>query len=54
VVSDEIIHFLTVLDVTEIHGYSPELGLRVFRDSVLNRQKTVTSIGSNRKKNLID
>ncbi|MFO7745858.1 MAG: aminotransferase class I/II-fold pyridoxal phosphate-dependent enzyme, partial [Psychroflexus sp.] len=54
VVSEEIIHFLTVLDVTEIHGYSPELGLRVFKDSILNRQKTVTSMGSNKKKNLID
>ncbi|MFD0931006.1 aminotransferase class I/II-fold pyridoxal phosphate-dependent enzyme [Psychroflexus salinarum] len=54
VVSEEIIHFLTVLDVTEIHGYSPELGLRVFKDSVLNRQQTVTSMGSNKKKNLID
>ncbi|SDG56656.1 aminotransferase class I/II-fold pyridoxal phosphate-dependent enzyme [Psychroflexus sediminis] len=54
VVSEEIIHFLTVLDVTEIHGYAPELGLRVFKDSVLNRQQTVTSMGSNKKKNLID
>lgn len=50
VVSEEIIHFLTVLDVTEIHGYTPELGLRVFKESVLNRQKTVTSMGSNKKK----
>ncbi|MBZ9626500.1 aminotransferase class I/II-fold pyridoxal phosphate-dependent enzyme [Psychroflexus sp. CAK1W] len=54
VVSEEIIHFLTVLDVTEIHGYSPELGLRVFKDSILNRQQTVTSMGSYKKKNLID
>lgn len=54
VVSEEIIHFLTVLDATEIHGYSPELGLRVFKDSILNRQQTVTSMGSYKKKNLID
>ncbi|WP_127844798.1 aminotransferase class I/II-fold pyridoxal phosphate-dependent enzyme [Psychroflexus aestuariivivens] len=50
VVSKEIIHFLTALDVSEIHGYTPELGLRVFKETVLNRQKTVTSIGSNSKK----
>lgn len=49
VVSKEIIHFLTVLDVSEIHGYTPELGLRIFRDTVLNRQKTITSIGSKSK-----
>jgi arginine decarboxylase len=50
VVSEEIIHFLTVLDVSEIHGYKPELGLRIFKDTVLNRQKTVTSIGNKIKK----
>jgi arginine decarboxylase len=50
VVSEGIIHFLTVLDVSEIHGYRPELGLRIFKDAVLNRQKTVTSMGSNTKK----
>lgn len=55
VVSKEIIHFLTALDVSEIHGYQPELGLRVFKDNILNRQKTVSSMGSNgsvKKKNL--
>ncbi|CAM4192728.1 aminotransferase class I/II-fold pyridoxal phosphate-dependent enzyme [Gillisia hiemivivida] len=46
VVSKEIIRFLTALDVSEIHGYRADLGLRVFRDSVLNRQKTVTSMGA--------
>jgi len=30
VVSAEILHFLRALDVKEIHGYRPELGLRVF------------------------
>ena len=57
VVSEEIIRFLTALDVSEIHGYRADLGLRVFRDSVLNRQKTVTSMGamgSNTKKKLIN
>ncbi len=56
VVSKEIIRFLTALDVSEIHGYRADLGLRVFKDSVLNRQKTVTSMGAmgnNSKKKLI-
>ncbi len=46
VVSKEIIHFMLALDVTEIHGYRDDLGLRVFRDSVLNRQKTATAMGA--------
>lgn len=46
VVSKEIIHFLTALDVSEIHGYRADLGLRIFKDKVLNRQKTVSSMGS--------
>ncbi|WP_224484928.1 aminotransferase class I/II-fold pyridoxal phosphate-dependent enzyme [Robertkochia aurantiaca] len=46
VVSEEIINFLTVLDVSEIHGYRADLGLRVFRESVLNRHKTTTAIGA--------
>lgn len=45
VVSEDIIRFLTALDVSEIHGYRPDLGLRIFRASVLNRQKTKTSMG---------
>ncbi|MGB5316844.1 MAG: aminotransferase class I/II-fold pyridoxal phosphate-dependent enzyme [Robiginitalea sp.] len=48
VVSKEIINFLTVLDVSEIHGYKAELGLRVFKESVLDRHKTTTSMGSMR------
>ncbi len=50
VVSKEIIHFLTALDVLEIHGYRADLGLRVFKESVLNRHKTVTSMGSSNSK----
>ncbi|MDU8886865.1 aminotransferase class I/II-fold pyridoxal phosphate-dependent enzyme [Yeosuana sp. MJ-SS3] len=46
VVSEEIINFLTVLDVSEIHGYRADLGLRVFKDNVLNRHKTITSMGA--------
>ena len=45
VVSDEIINFLTVLDVSEIHGYRSDLGLRVFKDKILDRHKITTSIG---------
>lgn len=46
VVSSEIIEFLLALDVSEIHGYRADLGLRVFTKSVLDRQKTSTSIGA--------
>ncbi|PTX42475.1 arginine decarboxylase [Christiangramia gaetbulicola] len=56
VVSKEIIRFLTALDVSEIHGYRADLGLRIFKENVLNRQKTVTSMGAmgnNKKKKLI-
>ncbi len=35
VLSREILDFLRKLDVTEIHGLRPELGLRVFKDEVL-------------------
>lgn len=46
VVSEEIINFMLALDVKEIHGYRADLGLRIFRDSVLNRQKTATALGA--------
>jgi arginine decarboxylase len=36
VVSAEVIEFMRKLDVKEIHGYHPELGLRVFKDEVLS------------------
>jgi arginine decarboxylase len=35
VLSVEIVDYLLALDVTEIHGFSPELGLRVFTDASL-------------------
>ena len=39
VISTEIIEFLRKLDVKEIHGYRPELGLRVFsEEALLERQ----------------
>ncbi|WP_340105761.1 aminotransferase class I/II-fold pyridoxal phosphate-dependent enzyme [Rhodohalobacter sp. 8-1] len=36
VISKEIIKFLLALDVKEIHGYRPELGLKVFTEEVLD------------------
>ena len=35
VISQEIIAFMRALDVTEIHGYRPELGLRIFTAEAL-------------------
>ena len=49
VVSKEIIEFMLALDVSEIHGYRADLGLRVFKETVLDRQKTVTSMGGMNK-----
>lgn len=46
VVSTEIIEFLLALDVSEIHGYRADLGLRVFNKKVLDRQKTGTALGA--------
>jgi arginine decarboxylase len=49
VVSKEIIRFLNALDVSEIHGYRADLGLRIFKESILDRQKIITSMGAIRK-----
>lgn len=46
VVSREIIEFLLALDVSEIHGYRADLGLRVFKKSVLDRHKTSSSMSA--------
>ncbi len=35
VISKEILHFMRALDVKEIHGYRPDLGLRVFTPEAL-------------------
>jgi len=35
VISREIIGFFKALDVKEIHGYRPDLGLRVFTEDAL-------------------
>jgi arginine decarboxylase len=39
VVSKEIVYFLAQLDVKEIHGYNPDLGLSVFTESALARME---------------
>ncbi|MEB8386311.1 ornithine decarboxylase [Rhodobacteraceae bacterium KMM 6894] len=38
VVSAEILAFMRALDVSEIHGYRPDLGLRVFTEEALKHQ----------------
>jgi arginine decarboxylase len=45
VVSENIINFLNALDVSEIHGYRADLGLRVFTEQVLNRHMITTTMG---------
>ncbi len=45
VINKTIIDFLIAIDVKEIHGYRPELGLRVFSEAALGRQRTVTAMG---------
>jgi len=40
----EILDFLIALDVKEIHGYRPELGLRIFTESALNRHQSGTAL----------
>jgi arginine decarboxylase len=37
VISEPIVQFMQALDVKEIHGYRPELGLRVFTKAALER-----------------
>jgi arginine decarboxylase len=49
-VSKGILYFLAELDVKEIHGYNPELGLSVFTEAALDRiakaRKAVTAAGA--------
>ena len=37
VISEQIIEFLKKLDVKEIHGYRPDLGMRVFKEETLEK-----------------
>lgn len=39
VISEAILDYMVALDTKEIHGYRPELGLRVFSAECLNREK---------------
>ena len=39
VISREILAFMRALDVSEIHGYRPDLGLRVFTSKALKAKK---------------
>ncbi|MEL6769366.1 MAG: hypothetical protein AAFP17_19475, partial [Pseudomonadota bacterium] len=36
VISAEILAFMRALDVNEIHGYRPDLGLRVFTEAAVS------------------
>lgn len=47
-ISEAILKFLLALDVKEIHGYRSELGLKVFKQSALDRQKTASAMGMKR------
>lgn len=51
VLSKEILEFFIKLDVTEIHGYRDDLGIRIFTDAALNRKKTATAMMGARKVN---
>ena len=48
VINHEIINFLLAIDVKEIHGYREELGLVVFTEATLGRQKTGTAMSGMR------
>lgn len=43
VISKEILHFMRALDVKEIHGYRPDLGMRVFMQAALDARTGVTA-----------
>jgi arginine decarboxylase len=43
VVSRQILDFMQALDVKEIHGYRPELGLRVFTEQLLSAMARETN-----------
>lgn len=44
VVSKEILYFLADLDVKEIHGYNPDLGLAVFTQDALARYSRIANV----------
>ena len=44
VISKDILDFMLALDVKEIHGYRPELGLSVFTEEALREVKNAESV----------
>ena len=48
-VSDDILRYLLQLDVKEIHGYRPELGLKVFREEVMGERTERATSGEMEK-----
>lgn len=49
VVSEDIIKFMNALDVSEIHGYRADLGLRVFKESVLEQKNNSPFVSDENK-----
>ena len=49
VISEEILTFMLALDVTEIHGYRPALGLSVFSEDALKEVKNAESVSDIRE-----
>ena len=39
VISEQILAFIRALDVKEIHGYEPEIGLQLFTEEALENQQ---------------
>ncbi|MBS1941115.1 MAG: aminotransferase class I/II-fold pyridoxal phosphate-dependent enzyme [Bacteroidetes bacterium] len=48
VIRQDVLDFLIALDVKEIHGFRADLGLRVFTEQALGRQRTGTAMGGMR------
>ena len=51
VISMEILKFMSALDVREIHGFRPELGFRIFKQSAL--EEAELALGLNTKQRLL-
>jgi hypothetical protein len=46
VISKDILDFMLALDVTEIHGYRPALGLSVFSEGALREVKNAETVSA--------
>ncbi len=53
VVSEEIIQFMLALDVKEIHGFRPELGLKIFTENALFKRETTSENGNGIEKHTV-